>query len=656
MKPLLILAAFFISNSLFAQNKLALLVAVGEYAPNSGVGPIASVNDIKYIKAALNKNGFVDKNIQTLINAKATKAAILKGLTDMAVKAKKNDIVVINFGCHGQQIRDQRTIELGKDEDDGYDEALMPYDARGQYSPTKYRGENHLRDDDLYPKLLAIRKKIGADGSLLVLIDACHSGTGTRAEGFAVTRGYPIPFPDPENPIDSVINLSAAEAKQGFFETMADSISNMVVISGSAPQQENKQVIVNYEELGSLSYAFYKAMSELTPGNNYSLLFEKIKATIQSFIPDQMPMIEGNANQVIFSGKYTAKEERTFIRVGIKTIPAAYDSLFTINKGMMDNMTIGSSGKIYKAGSKEVFANATIRKADNFRSIGVADKLLQRETLYEMKQEDENYGNLSAALKLKFEDASAKSTRLENQVKKILQPYRFITLSDNADFQLAIKSETDFKTAVLTDRNNKLLWKTNLTKDDSMSVEDNKLLIANIKKALRIKYLRTMPDGGELAPFITAEIVADKGNDKNGEVVLQEGDAYQLKIRNNTNTKLFYTVLDIYPDNHIEVLYPYKNKEAADYIIDKSATVIRKLAVSKATPSGMEFLKIIVSKEPMDLRSVFDQTIKRDEMRSFQTVLDDLFNETNANTRADVSSIKIEEIGIVTVHLTIQKK
>ena len=115
-------------------------------------------------------------------------------------------------------------------------------------------------------------------------------------------------------------------------------------------------------------------------------------------------------------------------------------------------------------------------------------------------------------------------------------------------------------------------------------------------------------------------------------------------------------MLDIYPDNHIEVLYPYKNKEAADYIIDKSATVIRKLAVSKATPSGMEFLKIIVSKEPMDLRSVFDQTIKRDEMRSFQTVLDDLFNETNANTRADVSSIKIEEIGIVTVHLTIQKK
>ncbi len=654
MKFFFILAALFISNNLFTQNKLALLVAVGEYAPNSGVGPIASVNDVKYIKAVLTKNGF--KSIQTLINAKATKAAILKSLTDLALKAKKKDIVVINFGCHGQQIRDQRTIELGKDEDDGYDEALMPYDARGQYNPTKYRGQNHLRDDDLYPKLLAIRQNIGPEGSLLVLIDACHSGTATRAEGFAVTRGDPIPFPDPENPLDSIINLSAAEAKQGFFATMADSISNMVVISGSAPHQENKQVVINHEDLGSLSYAFYKAMSEMPAGNNYGLLFEKIKATIQALIPDQMPMIEGNANQVIFSGKYTAKEDRTFIRVGIKTIPAAQDSLFTIDKGMMDNMAVGSNAKIYKAGSKEVFANAIIKKVENFRSIGVADKLLKRETLYELKQEEENYGSLSAGLKLKFEDAAAKSTRLENQVKKILQPYQFITLSDNADFQLAIKSEGDFKTATLTDRNNKLLWKTNLTKDDSMSVEDNKLLIANIKKALRVKYLRTMPDGGDIAPFITAEVVTEKGSTKDGEIVLQEGDAYQLKIRNNTGAKLFYTVLDIYPDNHVEVLYPYKNKEPGDYMIDKNATVIRKLAVSKGTPLGMEFLKIIVSKEAMDLRSVFEQTILRDEMRSFQTVLDDLFNERGDNTRADVSNIKVEEIGIVTVHFTIQKK
>jgi len=657
MKQLFLLTALLFSTTLFSQNKIAMIVAVGEYAPANLIPPIASVNDVKYIKAVLNKNGFTDKNILTLINAKATKAAILKGLADLATKAKKRDIVVLHFACHGQQIRDQRTVELGKDEDDGYDEALLPYDAKARYNPTGYKGEKHLRDDDLYPRLLAIRQKIGPEGSLLVLIDACHSGTGTRAGGFAITRGEPVPFPDPENPIDSVINLTAAEARQGFFEAMPDSISNMVVISGSAPHQENKQLVIDHEELGSLSYSFYKAMSDMPPGNNYALLFEKIKATIQAYIPDQVPVIEGNAQQVIFSGKYTAKQDRTFIRVGIKALPAKDDSLFTVEKGMMDNIMPGTICRIYEAGSKELFATAVIRKVDNFKSIGIASKLLRRSDLYELKQEEENYGNLSAGLALKFEEPSLRSSRLVAQVKQFLQPYRFLSLADNADFQLAIGREAGSKKAELTDRSNNLLWSGNITGDDSLSAADQQNLISNIKKAMRVKYLRTMPDGGDLASSISAAIIPNKEYDKNEGVLLEEGDGYSLRLENKSDVKLFYTVLDIYPDNRVEVLYPYKGKEPADYTLDSKSLVIRKLSVSKGSPAGREFLKIIVSKEPMDLRGVFEQTVQRDEMRSFQAVLDDLFAEQGEKaTRADVSSIKVEEIGIVTVHFTIKKK
>jgi hypothetical protein len=387
------------------------------------------------------------------------------------------------------------------------------------------------------------------------------------------------------------------------------------------------------------------------------LLFEKIKATVQALIPDQVPIVEGNANQVIFSGKYTAKEERTFIRVGIKTEKLAEDSVFTIEKGMMDNVVAGSTGKIYKAGSKTPYANAIIKKVENFRSICVANKLLKRSELYELKQDEENYGNLKAGVKLKFEEPLPKSTLLENQFKQLLEPYRFLTISDNADFQLAVKEDAGNKKALLTDRNNKLLWSGNIDNTDSLTAEDKKLVIANIKKALRVKYLRTMPDGGDLAPFISAEIIPAKEQDPANEIILQAGDGYSLKIHNNSNARLFYTVLDIYPDNHVEILYPYKGKEPSDYLIDnKAGPVIRKLSVSKGTPLGTEFLKIIVSKEPMDLRSVFEQTTQRAEMQSFQMVLDDLFNERSegGSTRADVSNIKVEEIGIVTVHFKIK--
>lgn len=658
MRLFLICIFILVSGRLMAQNKLALIVAVGQYTPGNGVPPIASVNDVKYIKAILNRNGFSDKNIITLINAKATKDAILKNLSGLAARTKKNDIVLISFGCHGQQIRDQRTIELGKDEDDGYDEALLPYDAKGKYNPTGYKGEKHLRDDDLYPLLLSIRQKAGSKGSVLVLLDACHSGTGTRSESFATTRGDPVPFPDPENPIDSVINLSGAEQRQGFFEANADSLSNMVVISGSAPHQENKQVVINHEELGSLSYAFYEAMSDIAPGNSYGLLFEKIKAIIQAHIPDQVPVIEGNTRQVIFSGNYTPREERLFLRVGIKAVPLPEDSVFTIEKGMMDNITVGATCKIFSAGNNQLFTEGVIKKVENFRSIGVAGKSLKRTALYELKLEEKQYGDLQAGLKLSFETPAVSSPVIEEQVKGLIRPYRFLSLADNADFQLDIKQVAANKQAVLTDRNNKLLWSGGLSTADSFSVADKSGMIASIKKAMRVKYLRTMPDGGDLTGMIEAEVLTEKEQDTLKGITLTEGDKYSLRIRNNGKVKLFYTILDIYPDNRVEVLYPGKGKEPADYMIDKESVVIRKLAVSKGTPAGREFLKIIVSKEPLDLRSVIDQKIERDEMRSFQLVLNDLFNETDGNkaTRADISSVKAEEIGIVTVHFMIKQE
>ena len=656
MKYLHLLLLIFITSNALSQNKLALIVAVGEYPIESKIKPIASVNDIKYIKAALGRNGFEEKNIDTLINSKATKAAILNSLTALAEKAKKDDIVVIHFSCHGQQIRDQKTVEEGKDEDDGYDEAFLPYDALPKYNPTGYKGEKHLRDDDLFPKLLAIRQKLGPAGSLLVLLDACHSGTGTRDESFAVTRGEPIPFPDPENPLQSEINLSAAEAKLGFFDAAEDAASNMVVISASSPHQVNKQVKINGEELGSLSYAFYKALSEMHAGNTYELLFEKIKALVQGYIPEQIPMIEGNVQQVIFSGKYTAKEDKVYLRVGYPGSTGTEDSIFTVDRGMMDNIAKGSKCKIYKAGSDEFITEAIIEKVENFRSFGVSTKSLIKTELYEVKMEEENYGNLQAALKLNLTAAGKSAKVLEKQVMQLIKPYSFLSINDKADFQLELKPAATGNAATLTDRNNKQVWSASLTNRDSLTSEEKKLFIANIKKELRVKYLRTMPDGGDLSQFVSATVVPSKEYNKTATVELEADDIYSLELSNNSSSNLYYTVLDIYPDNTIDILYPYKAKEPTDYLVEKKSTIIRKLKVSKDSPAGLEILKIIVSKEPMDLRGVFEQKSTRANMKSFETVMDDLFTEKQGttSTRADVSNIKAEEIGIISVSFIIK--
>ena len=387
------------------------------------------------------------------------------------------------------------------------------------------------------------------------------------------------------------------------------------------------------------------------------MLFEKIRATMQAFIPEQIPMMEGYGQQIIFNGKYKSREDKVYIRVGNKTGGGTEDSLFSIEKGMLDNIANGTRCKIYKAESNEVYTYAVIKRVDNFRSYGAAEKKLNKADLYELRMEEENYGNLEAAVKLSFVEADAPAKALEKQVKEFIKPYSFLKIADKADFQLEVKKDRDGKIAILTDRNNKTIWTAGVLNKDSLSVEQKKQFIADIKRELRVKYLRTMPDGGELAADVSAEIVPVKEYNKATGIELEIGDVYALHIRNNSNEKLYYTVLDIYPDNTVEVMYPYKGKEPADYIVDKKNVVIRKLAVSKGSPAGVEFLKIIVSKEPMDLRSVFEKKVTRDHMVSFQTVMDDLFNDKQgkAATRADISNIKAEEIGIISVSFIIKK-
>jgi len=643
----------FLSVTAISQQKLALIVAVGEYPPESRLRPIASVNDVKFIKAALLKNGFEEKNIDTLINEKATKKNIIDRLNELSAKANQDDIVMIHFGCHGQQIRDQKTPELGKDEDDGYDEALLPYDAKGFYNPVKYRGENHLRDDELNVLLTDIRKKIGRDGSLLVLIDACHSGTGTRADDFPSSRGEPVPFPDPENPYDPSA-ISDINEKGTFFDYNSDSVSNMVVISGSGPHQENKQMLVNYEEVGSLSYSFYKAMNELPEAADYGLMFQKIKTYIRFVIPDQYPVIEGKTNQLVFSGKYNSVEKRNYLSVGHKgSSQAVIDNVFSVNIGLMDNLTEGTEGTIYPIGKTEPIARAVIKKSGHFFSIGVSDKPLSPSEAYEIRFDKENYGDLRASFS--FKKTESKNTVLEKSIKDFLSAYSFVSFAEPADFQFEQEVIESEKRITLKDRNNKVLWVRELSEQDSLKVEDMQRLIRRIKNTLRIRYLRTMPDGGELSKKILAEIIPEKGIDGK-EVMLNPGEIYTLKIFNNSNQKLFYTVLDIYPDDRVEILYPYKGKAPADYSIEKKNFVEKKLRVSRNSPPGTEFLKIIVSKEPMEqIWEVFEQSSTRSNLRSFETMLNDLFSNTEneSGTRADIAAINAEEIGTVTVHFIV---
>jgi len=152
-----------------AQNK-ALLIGVGNYEPSTGWKSIGSCNDVDILSKSLSSSF----RITTLTNEKATYNNIITAINQLINNCKQGDTVLIHFSGHGQQM-----LTDDKNEPDCLDEALVPYDAPMLKSKT-YNGERHLTDNQVGIIIEKLRKKAGANGLVVVTIDACFSDSMHR--------------------------------------------------------------------------------------------------------------------------------------------------------------------------------------------------------------------------------------------------------------------------------------------------------------------------------------------------------------------------------------------------------------------------------------------------------------------------------------------
>lgn len=170
-KLLIIVICLFSCLSAWGVTRHGLVIGLGEYKDKTW-SKIHGDRDVPIVKDMLKKCGYTD--VITLINSTATKAGITDAFHNLLNKCHKGDMVYIHFSGHGQQITD-----VNGDEDDGWDEAWIPYDAMFAYS-NSYKGEKHLIDDEIALWMTKIKNRIGPSGNLLVVVDACHSGDSSR--------------------------------------------------------------------------------------------------------------------------------------------------------------------------------------------------------------------------------------------------------------------------------------------------------------------------------------------------------------------------------------------------------------------------------------------------------------------------------------------
>lgn len=251
---IIVVALSFVSTSSHAQTKRALLVGISNYSTNSATqwADIHGANDVELIATTLKSQKF---KITKVTNQQATAKRIRKELKALANSCKPGDLVYIHFSGHGQPYDDK-----SGDEEDGWDEAIIPYDAQKVYSKGKYEGANHILDDELSSFFSQIRTKVGAKGFLCVVIDACHSGGASRGEemeedeeifsrgtrdGFSSTRK---PYRPPVNTNGHfVINSSATQ-------------SGIVILEACRSYQSNYEIKQDGQYYGPLSYYINKTL------------------------------------------------------------------------------------------------------------------------------------------------------------------------------------------------------------------------------------------------------------------------------------------------------------------------------------------------------------------------------------------------------------
>ncbi len=268
-KCLLLFVFFHLAAWGMSQTSRALIVAIEAYPEGSGWSKIHATNDLRLVVPLLTDKGYPTENIVVLTNENATKSSVVRQLEALARYTGRGDHVYIHFSCHGQQM-----IDDNGDEPDGLDEALVLYDARRRFEAGRYEGENHLRDDEFGKYLDRIRLRAGPQGQVVVVLDACHSGTADRETRERYVRGTTyifapenaeIPEPDPQK-VQHTIKIHRK-------------FSPMAVISACKPDALNYE----YKDpsdgtyYGSLSYAFCRLVREEGEGLTHTEFFRKLE-------------------------------------------------------------------------------------------------------------------------------------------------------------------------------------------------------------------------------------------------------------------------------------------------------------------------------------------------------------------------------------------
>ncbi len=270
----------------------ALLVGINDYPPPlsrlagclNDVGAFAS-----FLRSQVDRSLGVDLQLLILEDDQATRQAVIEGFRSHLARAQRGDVALFYFSGRGSQA--PAPPEFWDLEPDRLCETLVCYDSR---SP----GGWDLADKEL-DKL--IEQVAARDAHTVVVLDCCHSGSGTRAISVR-SDGRRAPLDIRMRPASSCLvfqdDKDRAAHAPGLTQVAESwTVGRHLLLAACRENETAGEYISDEGPRGAFSY-FLLVSLETRPGQQtYRDLMSRTSSLVRSVVPYQTPQLEATHSE-----------------------------------------------------------------------------------------------------------------------------------------------------------------------------------------------------------------------------------------------------------------------------------------------------------------------------------------------------------------------
>jgi len=415
----LILALLLLAVAASKAEDAAVLAAINDYKIISRDLKYCESDAMRMKETLIKYLGIKEENIKMLLGKKATRRGIRLAITDwLKNRIKHGDRAIFYFSGHGVQCKD-----LNGDEDDKKDELLCAYDS-GTMDTT------FVKDDDLKRWF----NKINTDFKLVIL-DCCHSGTGTKdvlVGGLLSEEDVPM-IKEGHLPPGMKVEVDPKSAVEGQARGVED--DSTILISGCRADQVSMES-PTYKQ-GVLTYYFTEVLNSMADANKDKVVtieeaVEEATKRIKKKGWKQDPQLEGDYKGKVLIGKRELKETT------YGTIDKMSAGVITVSLGQAHNVVKGSIYNVFDStafsfpdGSHkgrividDVMANHSYaRKMEGTAALNVGDKVVEYQRHFQSEKllllvepfeaKDQNSRIVAKGMKTSMERAFGKEEYVE---------------------------------------------------------------------------------------------------------------------------------------------------------------------------------------------------------------------------------------------------